>query len=317
MPIIDDMRRAFGIRTMEDRDAVARGHEAMERDHTPAGRLARDIAYAAVPREGEAGRRPLPDGLVKVMLPELAHDPRPLPRDPEVRRLQIAEAASRMIDRHVQYGSDQRLGPELGRAVREDAVRRTGASDVIAVPMDGVLDGRSQKGGRKVAAYLAHGQKVEEHHRRLVRSLPERGAVPDTVARLASIREMHPERAPASGPALGAWVDAGLRTERAMARAGLLTPDRIVAAASQTMRNTPEAVVGTLAAEPRARPDFDAARRLDPSARREAVQGWMTTSERPTPNAAAREAPTVRERAPGPAMNPAIAAGLAARGRSM
>lgn len=314
MQIIDDMRHFFGIRTQQDRDAVARGLEALERDMTPAGRLARDVAYAAVPTE--AGRRPLPDGLVRMMLPEIPNDARPLPRDPDVRRLQIAEAAARTIEKHLAQGYEQWLGPELGRAVRQESVTRSLGAGMTAQPLDKVLENRSERLGLSVAAYLAHGAKVEAHHKDMVREIPARGMVSKTVDRLRGIGEMHPDRAPESGPALGAWVDRGLRTERAMARAGLLAPKRIIAAADATMGATAEGRVAALAAEPRARPDFQATQTMQPAARRDLVRSWMTSAERPTPTAANRTQSNdtpVREAG----IKQAVLAGIVNEGRSM
>lgn len=99
---------------------------------------------------------------------------------------------------------------------------------------------------------------------KLLDDIPRRGETASTLQRLRENREFHPAPQPAGGPPLRAWVHEGLKAERAAARAGLLEPGRIVRIAEQTMKG---ADIERLSTYGRARPDFKAARTMDPDAR--------------------------------------------------
>lgn len=313
MAAMDFLRRGLGVPTEDDRQKARDELKAMSLKHTPGERLAVAMADLAVgSRPGE--RKPLPDGLVRIMLPELANDARPLPQDHDQRRLAIARAVVRTVDRHLEQGSDSGLGKDLGRAVRLEAVRNTHAPGVMVGSLEDTLAKRTERQGMEVASFLSHGDAVERQHAVHIKAIPQRGEVHKTVERLRGVIPTT-QRVPPSGPELGAWVDKGLRIERAMARAGLMEPQAIVRSAHAVMREAP---VETLSREPRARPDFSAPKPTTPEARRDAITRWMTAPGRTTPVAATQEARQDAERDVVPARNPAMQAAMAAsQGRAM
>jgi hypothetical protein len=311
---MDSVRRAFGYTTEEDRKAAASTMRDMSLHPTPANRLAVEVADVLVGRHpGE--RRPLPDGLVRLMVPELSHEARPLPTDHDVRRLTIAEAVVRTVDRHLDHGSDAGVGRELGRAVRREAVRNMRGPSVMAGSLDNALRERTERHGMEVAAFMAYGDAVEKQHVRHVQDLPRRGEVGKTVERLRELPAFRGAKVPERGPELGSWVDRGLRVERAMARSGIMAPEQVVRSAHAVMRDAP---VETLSLEPRARPNFEAAEKIEGPARRTAVEQWLTSPQNTVPPAAVRGSPGPERTPDLQPLSPSMQASLAAsRGRGM
>jgi len=262
MAIVDKLKARIGFAGRDERAQAQAFMQELSRSGTPEARLATGMAEALVP--SDRGRRPDPDGMVRLAIPDLVRDPRPLPRDPDMRRMHIASAVLVSAERHVAEGSDEGLVPELGRAARQESVLRLSLGDVRRNGIDKALAQRSETRARTVAAYLSDGAPVEEHMRRLLDEIPKRGETPATLERLRENREFHPTRQPESGPPLKAWVHEGLRSERAAARAGLVEPVRIVRIAEQTMKG---ADIERMSTYGRARPDFEAARGMDPAAR--------------------------------------------------
>lgn len=262
MPIVEDLRARIGFARRDGRGEAQAFMTELSRSQTPESRLALGMANAMVP--ADAGRRPDPDGLVRLAVPDMMRDPRPLPKDPDMRRMHIATAVLASAERHVRDGSDEGLVPELGRAARRETVGRLTLGDVRRNGLDRALAERSETRARTVAAYLSDGAPVEQHMRKLLDEIPKRGETMGTLERLRENREFHSTRQPPNGPPLKAWVHEGLTAERAAARAGLIEPTRIVRIAEQTMKG---ADVERLSTYGRARPDFEAARSMDAGTR--------------------------------------------------
>jgi len=265
MAIVEDLKARIGFARRDERAQAQAFMQELSRGSTPESRLAVGMAEAMVP--SDRGRRPDPDGLVRLAVPDLMRDPRPIPSDPDVRRMHIASAVLVSAERHVSEGSDEGLMPELGRAARRESLARLTLGDVRRNGIDAALTQRSETRARTVAAYLSDGAPVEEHMRKLLDEIPKRGETVCTLERLRDNREFHPTRQPPNGPALKAWVHEGLAAERAAARAGLIEPARIVRIAQQTMKG---ADVERLSTYGRARPDFETARTMDPVMRQKA-----------------------------------------------
>lgn len=286
MAAFDFIRRGAGLATERERQIVREEISAITRQNTPSARLAMTFADMVT---GQGGQRPTTDGMIRIMVPELAHDARPLPKDVDHRRLVIAKAVMKTVDRHLEHGSDSHLGPDIGRAVRTEAVRNLHAVSIMSGSLERTLERRSDQHGKEVAAYLAYGDAVERQHQAHVKAIPSKGELPRTIERIRANgigREV-----PAGGQELADWVDKGLRTERAMARSGMMPPENIVKAAHSVMRNAP---VETLSREPRARPDFSRPIPVDISQRRSEIAQWHTAPGRTTPIAAMDRTETER-----------------------
>jgi hypothetical protein len=262
MAIMEDLKARIGFARRDERDQAQAFMQELSRSAAPEARLAVGMAEALVP--SDHGRRHDPDGMVRLAVPDLMRDPRPLPKDPDTRRMHIASAVLASAERHVRDGSDEGLVPELGRAARLESVLHLSLGDVRRNGIDKALAQRSETRARTVAAYLSDGAPVEQHMRKLLDEIPRRGETPATLQRLRENREFHQKRQPDSGPPLKAWVHEGLTAERAAARAGLIEPARIVRIAEQTMKG---ADIERLSTYGRARPDFEAARVMDQATR--------------------------------------------------
>lgn len=271
MSIADDLRNRIGFTRRDDRGEAQAFMQELSRRIDPEARLAAGLAQALVPTD--RGRRADPDGLVRLAVPDLKNDPRPLPTDPDMRRRHIATAVLASAERHVRDGSDEGLVPELGRAARRETVRGLTLGDVRRSGIDAALKDRGETKARTVAAYLSNGTPIQEHMGKLLEEIPKRGETPRTLERLRDNREFHSARQPAGGPDLKTWVRQGLDAERAAARAGLLAPAPIVRIAEETMKGADVERLSTLG---RARPDFVAAAELDPAGRQKAFTASMT-----------------------------------------
>lgn len=265
MAILKDLKTRFGIGRQDERFQAQAFMQELSRQTTPEARLAAGMAEALVP--SERGRRADPDGLVRLAVPDLMKDPRPLPTDPQVRRMHIASAVLALAERHVSCGPDEGLVPELGRAARRETIAQLTLGDVRRRGIDKALAQRSETCARTVAAYLSDGPEIERHMRGLLDEIPRRGETMATLERLRENREFHQAPQPSNGPPLKAWVHEGLKAERAAARAGLIEPARIVRIAGRTMKG---ADIERLSTYGRARPDFESARKMDPAMRQQA-----------------------------------------------
>jgi len=258
MPFVDDIRRRIGMTAQRDRDDAKTYMTELSYRHDAASRLAYGVAEAMVPRD--PSRTPDPDGMVRLALPSLQDDARPLPRDPDLRRQYIARATMSVARAQIEKGSDEGLVPALGRAAREEAVRHVPVHVARVRGIERTLVEAARGSARTVAAYLSDGKPIQNHMARHLLDVPKRGETPRTLERLRDVREFHPRRQPASGPDLRDWVRDGLDAERTAARAGLIEPSRVVRIAASVMQ---EADVERLSTHPRARPDYGATSGMD------------------------------------------------------
>lgn len=304
MPLADDIRRRLGIAPQRDRDDAAAYMTELSHRHDAPSRLARDMAEAMVPRD--PSRRPDPDGMVRLALPSLQDDARPLPKDPEMRRRFIAQATMSVAVRQMETGSDEGLVPTLGRAAREDAVRHVPVHVARTRGIERTLAEAARTSARTVAAYLSDGSPIREHMATHLLDVPKRGETPRTLERLRDVREFHPRRQPAGGAELRDWVRDGLDAERTAARAGLIEPARVVRIAAAVMQG---ADVERLSTYPRARPDYEATGRMDREERAAAFSKERDRSKAARPDA-------LQEPSPLRSMSPAMLAEAVRAGRT-
>lgn len=164
-----------------------------------------------------------PDSDVRRDLPRIGAEP--IPRDPTLRWVRIATAAVDAVHAHVDRGDDERLGRDLGRAMRiasaADLTSSTAPAKWRDQPLSRQLEDASGRRGIEIRNFLSAGPKVDaataeqamkwggvddgDLNRRLGHVLPhvDRPMPQEKIGRLA-------------------WIRDALMTERAMARAGLL-----------------------------------------------------------------------------------------------
>lgn len=214
MAMFDSVRRAFGMRVESD---VKEAREAVDviRDAGVEGRFAARLAPEMAKLSNAHLRRALPS-----MTTDVA-GPIPGAKQPEMRELHIAMGLHAFAKDYVERGASGSMGPEIGREVRREGLSRLvesslafRAEDVLSRPLHAVVDEGSKSVEDNTRAYLGVGARNE-------------------MAMMAAANTMDAfGRAPEGEP--GMKTSDVLARGVAMARAGLISPRRVVQDANRS-----------------------------------------------------------------------------------
>jgi len=223
------------------------------------------------------------------------------------RKKHIALAAYEMANQFMEHGDNRGLGADLGRAARSETLStlaRHGVNEFSPDSLGKQLDVRHETLAVNTDKYLE------------ISSVAERAAgnVASRSWREEDKKDMEAVLERYDGSKIKdkffdeqADMKHAVSVEIAMARAGVISPQRIVRRANEwsvvdARKDAEEAMAGDPSAQriARVRPDFEAGRKLEPRTAEymAAVHRQYSTKEQPIPDAMAHLRPTAPQKAP-------------------
>lgn len=246
MPFYDGLLKAIGIPTEQERIEAAQAElTEIRNSQDPASRFATYHASAIATLYNGSIRKAMPKIYDEIIPP---YSPRKGSHDE--RELFVAKALREYATHFIEKGSDGRMAPPLGRAVREHALDSLSPTtiqhDLMGAKLIDVLEQKATKIGVATESYLSVGKPHEEALDKLSKEVlgdklrlnmlrsNTRGHVPDLPRNPDLSGLIGYDSSKVTYDEAQAWTRKALATEVAISRGGAMSPSRIVKAASNS-----------------------------------------------------------------------------------